>query len=496
LLTNSGVLTKPDCLPVGASEQTLGAALDGRSFKLGHGYFVVKNLAQDALNRGLGNRDAREQEREFFQNRAPWATTLQSHQAHFGTPALQSYLAEKLASQSVSALPGIRDAIAARIEEVNSELAKIPESPTHNALHVVTECLRQFVQGVQLDIEGDYKHHAFRNHWENLQKFLATALEVMRPKFVPNGNRDIGIYDNSKVLGRTMDDSIVIDSDDDVDAARSPTPETPSKKRKMGSQPSTPMKTLKKPMQSADPMAKYRDLAKKFRLDEVVANLNEISKTKIPGQLQPKVLDNMMIDAEAHWDKPIKVFYAHLNSLMMGQLRLTFELCFKEWRDAEIYQAVWGLVDNAIKCHLGLQVNTEGPEFLRDELEGPYVFHAGIWDKEKESVLERYREARFQARSKIYFNELEQATGKNLSGNEKNLKIQKDQALRSKLTHEPYAKEVDFVAKVASYYNIASHRLHDNICMRIESKFFKFLRSKLYEELASGLEIWGEKGES
>ncbi|KAF2649094.1 interferon-induced GTP-binding protein Mx [Lophiostoma macrostomum CBS 122681] len=495
-----GVLTKPDCLPVGASEQTLGAALDGRSFALGHGYFVVKNLAQDALNRGLDNRDARNQEREFFSSRAPWATTLLSHQSRFGTSALQSYLAEKLAAQSVTALPGIRDAIATRIESVDSELAKIPPSPTHDALHVATDCMRKYAQDVQLYIDGDYKHHLFRNNWETLQKFLATALETMRPKFVPSGSRDIGIYDSSKTLGRTLDDSILIESDDEVDdATRSPTPETPSKKRKLGSQPSTPAKALRKPglssnRLSSDPTKKHKGSTKKFRLDEVVASLNTISKTKIPGQLQPKVLENMMIETEAYWDKPIQEFYARLNELMRAQLRTTFDGHFNKWRDAEIFQAAWAIMDKAIKIHIDLQATTEGPEFVRDELEGPYMFHAGIWDKEKESFLERYREARFQERSKIYFNELEQSTGKVLSENEKTIRVQKDQALRSRLAHEPYTNEVDIVAKLASYYKIASHRLHDNICMRIESKFFKFLKSELYDELCSGLEIYGEKG--
>lgn len=61
------------------------------------------------------------------------------------------------------------------------------------------------------------------------------------------------------------------------------------------------------------------------------------------------------------------------------------------------------------------------------------------------------------------------------------------------LKDEPYPRELDTMISVRSYYQAASVRLHDSICMRIHSKLFTALRDTLQEELTSGLEIYGEE---
>jgi hypothetical protein len=55
------------------------------------------------------------------------------------------------------------------------------------------------------------------------------------------------------------------------------------------------------------------------------------------------------------------------------------------------------------------------------------------------------------------------------------------------LNHEPYVVELSVVAQVTTYYMLAARRFHDAVCMRIESKFFKQLRTQLRDELENGL---------
>jgi hypothetical protein len=93
-------LTKPDCLPSGSGDDTLRNILAGHKYQLGHGYFVLKNLAQDAIDRGLSSKDARIQERIFFETTVPWGTTLKNYSNRFGAENLQDYLAKILVSDT------------------------------------------------------------------------------------------------------------------------------------------------------------------------------------------------------------------------------------------------------------------------------------------------------------------------------------------------------------------------------------------------------------
>ena len=90
-----GCVTKPDRLQSGESLSQWMQILQGNQFRLGHGYFVVKNDVDPAVDHAT----ARADEKFFFQNQEPWTTTLRNFSSKFGTPVLQAALSEKLASQ-------------------------------------------------------------------------------------------------------------------------------------------------------------------------------------------------------------------------------------------------------------------------------------------------------------------------------------------------------------------------------------------------------------
>lgn len=66
-------------------------------------------------------------------------------------------------------------------------------------------------------------------------------------------------------------------------------------------------------------------------------------------------------------------------------------------------------------------------------------------------------------------------------------RIKKDERAMAVLRHEPYEIELGVVAQVTTYYMLAARRFHDSVCMRIDSKFFKQLRTQLRDELENGL---------
>ena len=90
-----GVLTKPDRVQSGESLAQWIDILNGKKFRLGYGYYVIKNNPDPAVSHTV----ARHEEGEFFSQTEPWSTSLSAHSDRFGTINLQSILSKRLTQQ-------------------------------------------------------------------------------------------------------------------------------------------------------------------------------------------------------------------------------------------------------------------------------------------------------------------------------------------------------------------------------------------------------------
>lgn len=90
-----GVLTKPDLLQGEESLSQWIEILKGGKFKVGHGYYVVKNNPDPRVSHYV----ARQEEDRFFKEEEPWTRTLRTHQERFGTLRLQEVLSKRLTAQ-------------------------------------------------------------------------------------------------------------------------------------------------------------------------------------------------------------------------------------------------------------------------------------------------------------------------------------------------------------------------------------------------------------
>lgn len=498
----SGVLTKPDLLPSGTPDETLADLLDGKRFKLGHKYFIVKNLNKEEIRGGFTHHEARTRERDFFAS-GRWATTLQRFQPQFGTRNLQLYLSKQLAKQTLDELPAINKQISSRLEDVEKELKSMPETPAHSAVRTIADALMRFSVAVRKEMEGEHEHTTWRNTWEALQTAFNDALVAMKPTMSTSGSLDKDIF-LSALSGNSADESILVESGDEGNEMTSSNmPETPTKKRKReitsATTPlKTPIKTAKRtPTHATDLMTPYQpggfdQFKKKFILDEVTREVNQNSKSKIPGQIHPKVRESMMLSALEKWYLAIDVFFRALEKELVARIHLLFKNAFKEWKGSKLHQDAWSIVSDLLKNNLSEQRTTMATESLNDERDGPYIFYADHFNHEKAKVLEVYREHRLRARLRVLATEARNHYERELSEAELS-KFRKDEKKMTVVAQEPYKNEIDLVADIVSYYNIATRRLHDSICMRIESKFFKQLRTQLRDELESGLGIYDDK---
>jgi hypothetical protein len=499
---DAGVLTKPDLLPEGTSDVKLSEIFEQKRFALGHGYFVVRNLGQDQIDAGMTHQDARRQEQNFFARQEPWATTLQPYESRFGTLHLQSFLSGKLAEQIIRKLPIIHDEIDARLREIEDRLKQYPKPPTHNASRIIFDLVLEFSQELRKEIEGDWPYKGWRNQWKTQRKAFFDGLMSLKPTMAPLGCRDQGIFAASisptfldRHSGCSMGDSIVIDEEDSEDVAgtdmqRSDGPETPTKKRKVESTPvPSPLKTCSSNLK--EPGSDFSEKRTKFQLDAVAQHLEDNSKARIPGKTEPRVVNDMMLRTLSHWPLPINDFFDALEQKLRRQVKELYHQHFEKWQGTALYSAAWKIIEEMLNLNFHQQRTTMADESLNDELEGPYIFHSDIFYQEKDAVLQHYRQARFKARLNVYKKERFERTQKPTSSAEE-AKILKDPKMMALLNREPYSVELDVAAEVTTYYMLAARRFHDSICMRIESKFFKQLRTQLRDELENSLGMHDE----
>jgi hypothetical protein len=466
---------------------------------------VVRNLGQEQLDQRLTHDQARDQERHFFQNQELFATTFKKHESRFGTWNLQAFLSGKLAEQITNKLPIIQSEMQSRLLEVENSLTLYPEPPTHNALRIISDLVLEFSQNVRLEMEGNFPDRAWKTSWKALQNAFFGSLVSLKPALVVRGERDKGIYREYLTAGNSADKSILVpdvDEDDgsDEDVRMSEAPETPTKKRKTGDTPGpSPLKAPFDASKSAGnakkpekvPIADFSAKKTKFELDAVAEYLAESSNASLPEQLDYRVTNKMTLQTLENWQMSIDDFFDKLEALLRSRLEALFHKHFERRAGTALYDNVWKIVTTMLNLNLHQQRTIMAAESLKDETNGIFVFPDEVYRRDKDAIMDTYRQARFRARLTIFKNERMLHTGKPMTPVEEN-RMFKDGKLATLLQTEKYEGEIDAIAGVTTYYMMAARRFYSSICMRVESQFFKQLRTDLRDELENGLGVHDE----
>lgn len=97
-----GVLTKADQLQEGQYHTEFQNILEGRTYQLGHGYFVTKLPGQSrSLYDENYHSNARVAEEHFFSTQNPWNSEWSEFRTRFGTSNLAQALSQKFAEQII-----------------------------------------------------------------------------------------------------------------------------------------------------------------------------------------------------------------------------------------------------------------------------------------------------------------------------------------------------------------------------------------------------------
>ena len=372
----------------------------------------------------------------------------------------------------------------------------MPEPPTHNALRIVSDTVLAFCNNVGVEMLGDYPHREWDNTWKRLCGTLLDGLLSLKPTTKVAGKLDEGIFAAINP-GKTVDNFIVINSEDEEDVPMQD-PETPQKKRKVEDNVSTPMRpppgrfqtpSIQRRQASRLP-TDFSHLRRSFQLDEFGIQLQDASRSRIPDQLDPKVIDDLILANIEHWGLPTSQFFKDLERELNNKIQLIFHEHFKMWQDSGLYREASTIIEALLKQNLEAHRKQTASDCLDDERKGgPFVYNHDDFDIALAKEREYYRNSRRDSRMKTYGKEMFEETGCQFTMQEKD-RLNRDPVKRALLESEPYNKEIAAITQVTTYYMWSAKRFRQALCSRISSKLLRQLANAFRIHLENGLGIF------
>jgi hypothetical protein len=486
----AGVLTKPDRIDNNSRYVDIKKALDGKQDCLGHGYFVVKQPSQNEIEVGITHHEARVAEEKFFTEEQPWAGELAAHRERFGTRNLQATLSRLLAGLSTQALPKIWKQISEKLAAVESELAEIPKAPTHNAIGEVHNAIRDFTDQLKQELRREENCQDWRVVWDNLREQFTEKLLGLRPTLNKEGVEDKTIFNQAP-------ETIDLCSDDEHTPAQVPYfPTTPQKRKHEQTSLANPSRSssaamqgqrAKKPKKGIDPRARC------YGLDSMRLRLYEGSYAKLAHHVNPKALEKLMLESLQHWSGELQLFFTQLEKEMLAQCQRILRRSLAKWNTTQLYQECERTMKKFLTFDLDNQRTTIGPDTLNAELGGTYVWQTEIFKGLKAKYAGIYKKVRSEQREKVYWDLVDDA----MEDDQRRTLAKKEphkSILAAAMDKEPYSQEVDVIAQIRAYYELARVRFHDTICMRVEAHLFAQFSENLLHHLLDDLGLDDQNG--
>ncbi|KAJ7581757.1 P-loop containing nucleoside triphosphate hydrolase protein [Mycena floridula] len=191
-----GVVTKPDQLTAGASgaRQRWKDIMLGREHVLKHGYYIVRLPDDDERSLNLSREDSQRLAREFFETTAPWSEF--QNRNRFGIPGFVSDISKLLVSLLEANLPKLRRRVAQLLAEDAKELEGLPAPPRKEPTAELLLRIQEFGRAIFGAVMGDSNKkfvQTNKKHYEKLKRKIRGTCPDFRPFVNHTDYRDPGL---------------------------------------------------------------------------------------------------------------------------------------------------------------------------------------------------------------------------------------------------------------------------------------------------------------
>ncbi|EPS33926.1 hypothetical protein PDE_08888 [Penicillium oxalicum 114-2] len=457
-----GVLTKPDRASQVESFEQWREILAGQKFKLGHGYFVVRNNPDPNVDHA----QARREEEDFFR-KSCWLGRMSEFEHRFGVRRLQEALKEILMNQIRRCLPSIISQINEKADRVNEELKKLPSPPTENSQYTVWDTVSVLKTKLNQTLTGSSENEAtrkmFLRYWNRLGMDFQTALRVTRPTVVGVLSSDLdtkGLQDASGSSPQA--NRLKRKHESDLTPPESPTtPQAPTK------------------LYLIDGVFdKYTEAVRKFHPREIRGFREESGSAGIPNHVDPTVIESLNRASIKHWCELASVFVAATCSIVIRILTKCLDAVIAQYHQTGLYRELSRVINEFVN-----ECQTEFLSYVRAqfqiEYDKPFTMAQARHKIASKNALQSLISGRNRARARGIL----RRAGGDVDDESKIAKIIKD------LGPDEFVQEIEMMADSHGYYEIASSRFLDVICQSAHTKIIGKCRAQLVEVINCELKI-------
>ncbi|KAL8736812.1 MAG: hypothetical protein Q9166_000178 [cf. Caloplaca sp. 2 TL-2023] len=493
-----GCLTKPDRVQGGESMSQWIDILNGKKFKVGHGYYVVKNNSDPNVSNTL----ARQQENDFF-NEEPWIHTLGSHRDRFGTFKLSAVLSRLLNLQIRTSLPRITEQVRSKTAEIIARLKEMPEPPKGNLSLKIFEKILVLENDLHCHFDGGSEEYPFQKEFHTAAVRFRNTIAFSYPRLSLAGS--FATFKTSSQLpyrpsatptppGNQRAEIIPIDSDGECPPTQRFTPtSTPSKRKQVSSSsaPFTPSKRSRldqvpQYLPSQDSVANGSDssnmtidraapFAKRFTLTDIRTILQD-AHIGLPNQIDPKATKRMIRESLSHWDGPLEELLQFTRQTCLAMIIERASCVFGLWHGTRCFDLLMEISQSFFEEQFDRQTEA-AKRVLAVERQLAWTLHEDAMRTASEKVLTTLENACRNERVKALLTKQDPDWDENLSERAKADKMSK--VTDAHLGPNPYTHELRAIADVRGYYECAFSRFVDVISQGIQAELFTACRNEL-----------------
>ncbi|KAJ5983990.1 hypothetical protein N7481_006089 [Penicillium waksmanii] len=434
--------------------------LEGKSFALGHGYYVVKNNPDPDVSHA----QARQEETLFFSNQI-WSIAPMNHfRSRLGVKNLQNALSNVLMDQIQKSLPSIIKKVNEKAKCIDDKLKDLPETPREDAQRMVTEMLTILYQKLGCLLSGSDTPFS-EQEFAHLTRDFKTALSVSIP---------------AMTIHPKPDEFEIIKREPEVQV-----PITPSKRRALEQDESSPPRSTANP--GSKPLPEYtfsefevwNRAADRFSLSRLRDLRGKFQRAGAPNQTDPRAVDALNKMSVRHWDKPLATFVCEVHKMAKRVLLQTLEAVVGPYRQTELFRELSRIID-VFLTRLKKEYSADCMHRYNAEIGKPFTLAEDLHKRNMEESLRVLIDRRNDFRLRHHCKQ----NGDNIPSDEKKLKKEK-----LELGPDEYSPEIEMMAvstvhtllvvmiliyqpNSRAYYSIASLRFADVVCQNAYMKVF------------------------
>jgi GTP-binding protein EngB required for normal cell division len=388
-----GVLTKPDRISRMESFDQWNEILAGEKFKLGHGYFVVRNNQDPAVDHAK----ARMEEDEFFSDPF-WVGQMSKYRDRFGVRRLQAALSAILMTQIQKCLPSIVAKINEKASRIDAELATIPDPPTENYQRILIEKVTKLGMKFRGVFDGGSGYGASSNmlpkFWNRLAMDFQKALGVTKPTLITVTALDVEIKPEKM--------------DSDCDPMVAPSPKGFKRKapgtdaRPPEAQAPANVITISEPIYlTKDVFDKWKGASRKFTLGEIRDMKEESHRAGIPNQIDPSAIEALNRASVKHWDVLASAFVVATCNLVMRVLGMNLDEEIAQYHQTGLYRELRRVI-NEFVTQLRTEFMEDSMGHYRIEHEKPFTMAQVLHKEAQQTALRGLIRGRNRSRAKTF----------------------------------------------------------------------------------------------